>query len=131
MDLFNGAGAGLLGLHDFSGFCRARDGATTIRELQALQAVRLDDGRVEVGVRADAFCRSMVRSLVGALVEVATGRRDRDWLLGLLVSPARSTEVPVLAAHGLVLEEVGYPPDDQLATRAREARALRTLEGTL
>lgn len=124
----NDAGSALLGLHDFAAFCRAREGATTIRELQHLRAVRLDDGRVEVGVRADAFCHSMVRSLVGALVEVGTGRRDGEWLAGLLSSPGRSTEVPVLAAHGLVLEEVGYPADDQLAARASEARAFRTLE---
>lgn len=124
----NDAGRALLGLHDFAAFCRAREGATTIRELQQLRAVRLDDGRVEVGVRADAFCHSMVRSLVGALVEVGTGRRDAAWLAGLLASPARSAEVPVMAARGLVLEEVGYPPDDQLAARATEARAFRTLE---
>jgi tRNA pseudouridine38-40 synthase len=128
LDRVNDAGRALLGLHDFAAFCRAREGATTIRELQSLRAVRLDDGRVEIGVRADAFCHSMVRSLVGALVEVGTGRRDGDWLAGLLASPGRSTEVPVLAAHGLVLEEVGYPPDDQLAARSTEARAFRTLE---
>ena len=122
------AGAGLLGLHDFAAFCRAREGATTIRQLQWLDATRLPDGRIEVGVRADAFCHSMVRSLVGALTEVGTGRRDADWLSALLETPARSGEVPVLPAHGLVLEEVGYPPDEELASRARQARARRSLE---
>lgn len=128
VERLNGAGATLLGLHDFAAFCRAREGATTIRELQRLQAVRLPDGRVEVGVRADAFCHSMVRSLVGALVEVGTGRRDAAWLTGLLGAGSRSSEVPVLPAHGLVLEEVGYPADDQLCVRATEARARRSLE---
>ncbi|MGC3995843.1 MAG: tRNA pseudouridine(38-40) synthase TruA [Propionicimonas sp.] len=124
----NAAGEALIGLHDFAAFCRAREGATTIRHLQHLHAVRLDDGRVEIGVRADAFCHSMVRSLVGALVEVGTGRRDAAWLAGLLGAGSRSSEVPVLPAHGLVLEEVGYPPDDQLAARAVEARARRDQE---
>ena len=32
----------------------------------------------------------------------------------------------VARAHGLTLEEVGFPPDDQLAARAREARRVRT-----
>ncbi|MFN8136509.1 MAG: tRNA pseudouridine(38-40) synthase TruA [Propionicimonas sp.] len=128
VDRLNEAGAGLLGLHDFAAFCRAREGATTIRELQVLHAARTGDGRVEIGVRADAFCHSMVRSLVGALVEVGTGRRDGDWLHGLLEAPGRAGDVPVMAARGLVLEEVGYPPDDRLADRAREARAFRTLE---
>ncbi len=128
IDRLNDAGSALLGLHDFAAFCRARAGATTIRELQWLHAARLPDGRVEVGVRADAFCHSMVRSLVGALVEVGAGRREPAWLAGLRDAPARSGDVPVLPAHGLTLEEVGYPPADQLAARAREARARRSLE---
>ena len=127
VDLLNAASAPLLGLHDFAAFCRAREGATTIRELQWLQAVRLPDGRVEVGVRADAFCHSMVRSLVGALVEVATGRRDAAWLAGLVDGTERCGEVPVMAAGGLVLEEVGYPADAELAARVAAARARREL----
>ena len=71
----------LLGLHDFAAFCRRREGATTIRTLLDLGAERVAAGPlagvVEVTVRADAFCHSMVRSLVGALVAVADGRRDR------------------------------------------------------
>lgn len=121
------AGAHLLGLHDFAAFCRARDGATTIRHLQQLEAARLGDGRIRVEVRADAFCHSMVRSLVGALVEVGTGRRSISWLAGLVDATARSGEVPVAPAHGLVLEEVGYPAPDQLDSRARQARARREL----
>ena len=127
LELLNSGADVLLGLHDFAAFCRAREGATTVRELQWLRAVELPDGRVEVGVRADAFCHSMVRSLVGALVEVGSGRRNLDWLAGLLSSSSRVGEVPVMPARGLVLEEVGYPPDDRLADRALEARAVREL----
>lgn len=129
VESLNSAAATLVGLHDFAAFCRAREGATTIRELQWLQAVRLAGGRVEIGVRADAFCHSMVRSLVGALVEVGTGRRAPEWLTGLLTEPVRSGEVPVMPPHGLVLEEVGYPAEDQLTVRAQQARARRSLEG--
>ncbi len=121
----------LLGLHEFAAFCRRRDGATTIRTLLDLRAERVADGTlagvVEVTVRADAFCHSMVRSLVGALVAVADGRRDAAWLVGLLGAPAREPSVTVLPARGLTLEEVGYPADDALATRAHEARAVREL----
>jgi tRNA pseudouridine38-40 synthase len=125
----NAAAAPLRGLHDFAAFCRAREGATTIRDLQHLHAVRLPDGRIEVGLRADAFCHSMVRSLVGALVEVGTGRRDAAWLAALVDNDQRCGEVPVLPPHGLVLEEVGYPADDQLAARVEVARARREREG--
>ena len=121
------AGAVLLGLHDFAAFCRAREGATTVRELQHLSAERTPAGHIEITVRADAFCHSMVRSLVGALVEVGSGRRDAAWLAALLDAGQRSGDVPVMPARGLVLEEVGYPPADRLAARATEARARREL----
>lgn len=127
VEALNGAGVPLLGLHNFAAFCRAREGATTIRDLQWLQAVVLPDGRVEIGVRADAFCHSMVRSLVGALVEVGTGRRDPAWLADLVDSDERCGEVPVMAPGGLVLEEVGYPADADLAARAQASRARREL----
>ena len=126
--VINAAAESLLGLHNFAAFCRARQGATTIRQLQHLWAERGTDGRVEIEVRADAFCHSMVRSLVGALVEVGTGRRDAAWLAGLVDAPTRSGEVRVMAARGLVLEEVGYPGEEQLAARVIEAKARRELD---
>lgn len=125
--LIAAAGQDLLGLHDFSAFCKRRDGATTIRTLQFLDTVRLGDGTIEITVRADAFCHSMVRSLVGGLTAVGSGRRDRDWLRGLLTLGSRAGDIAVMPPHGLTLEEVGYPTDAELATRAREARATRTL----
>lgn len=127
----NDAAPSLLGLHDFAAFCRRRDGATTIRTLTELSTSRLDSGEragtVEVTVRADAFCHSMVRSLVGALVAVGSGRRDGDWLAGLVARRERSGEVQVMPAGGLTLEGVVYPPDDALADRVSQARAIREL----
>lgn len=121
------AGRTLLGLRDFGAFCKRREGATTVRTLLELSARRSSDSLVEVTVRADAFCHSMVRCLVGALVEVGSGRRTVGWLTGITAAAVRNSEVPVLPAQGLTLEEVGYPPDDQLAARAAAARTLRTL----
>lgn len=116
----------LVGLHDFGAFCKRREGATTIREMQQAHAHRDPaTGLVEVTLRADAFCHSMVRSVVGALVAVGTGQRDHAWFAGLLDRADRAGEVIVLPPHGLVLEEVGYPADDQLAARQSEARARR------
>lgn len=122
------AGAGVLtGLRDFAAFCRPRDGATTIRELREFNARRRDDGVIEVHLLADAFCHSMVRSLVGAVAGVAAGRRNLAWLEMAATSPVRHNEINVAPAHGLTLEEVGYPADDQLAARADAARSVRSL----
>lgn len=128
VDVLNAATPALLGLRDFAAFCRPRDGATTIRELSELSATQRPDGVIEVHLLADAFCRSMVRSIVGALVAVGGGRRDRAWLDDVALSPHRHHHILVMPGHGLTLEEVGYPTDDGLAARASLARAKRTLE---
>lgn len=122
----NEAAAQLLGEHDFVAFCRRREGATTVRELQRMQWTR-DGDVLEASVVADAFCHSMVRSLVGAMLAVGEGRRDADWMRGLLSAPGRSSEIGVVAAHGLTLVQVDYPPDDELAERAEQSRRVRTL----
>lgn len=125
LEVLGGAAAELLGLRDFVAFCRQREGATTIRTLLELTAVRDPGGLVEITVRADAFCHSMVRSLVGALVELASGRRDLDWLVRTRDAGHRSHDVHVMPAHGLTLEEVGYPPDAELGLRAAKSRTRR------
>lgn len=123
------AATGLLGLHDFAAFCKARDGATTIRTLTELTITRAVTEVVEMTVVADAFCHSMVRALVGALVAVGESRAPVGWPAEVLAARRRHPAVRVMPPGGLTLEEVGYPDDDQLAARAAGSRALRVLPG--
>ncbi|MBO9554185.1 tRNA pseudouridine(38-40) synthase TruA [Cellulomonas sp.] len=119
----------LLGRHDFAAFCKPREGATTIRTLEVFRWSRPtegpDAGLVVADVQADAFCHSMVRALVGASVAVGEGRRAVTWPAELLAGRRREGGAAVVAAHGLTLEEVGYPSDDELAARADQTRARR------
>jgi tRNA pseudouridine38-40 synthase len=117
----------LLGLNDFGAFCKKREGATTVRTLLDYSWNRASDGTLEATVVADAFCHSMVRSLVGAVVPVGEGRRDVSWPLRVMRAASREPAVAVMPPHGLSLEEVIYPDDADLAVRAREARAVRSL----
>jgi tRNA pseudouridine38-40 synthase len=121
----NAASPALLGEHDFASFCRQREGATTIRTLLELRWEREDDGLLVAGVRADAFCHSMVRSLVGCLLAIGEGRRDTAWASEVLAAGRRDSAVAVAPAHGLTLEEVGYPPDAELGARAEVTRTRR------
>ncbi|MFZ2527588.1 MAG: tRNA pseudouridine(38-40) synthase TruA [Rhodococcus sp. (in: high G+C Gram-positive bacteria)] len=119
------ASSRLLGLHDFAAFCKRRDGATTVRELQRFDWERTGDD-LAAFVTADAFCWSMVRSLVGAALAVGEGRRRADWMAGLLAERQRASAVAVAPAHGLSLVRVDYPADADLAARnlaTREARS--------
>jgi tRNA pseudouridine38-40 synthase len=123
----NAAAPGLLGEHDFVAFCRAREGATTIRTLLSLSWTRAEDGLAVATIEADAFCHNQVRAMVGALLAVGDGRRPIDWPTTVLAAGVRDAGVTVVAPHGLTLEEVGYPPDGELAARAATARNWRTL----
>lgn len=150
----NEAAQQLLGLHDFVAFCRSRPGATSIRSLEQLQWQRDSNGIAELTVVADAFCHSMVRSLVGSLLPVGIGEQPTDWPANHLVAPPSGGQpatmvdfgrkasgfdhraedqcrpVPrgpftVAPAHGLTLEEVFYPPVAELAARNQTTRAMR------
>jgi tRNA pseudouridine38-40 synthase len=115
----------LLGEHDFAAFCRSRRGATTIRTLLRIDVDRVESGVVALDVEADAFCHSMVRALVGALIAVGDGRRGTEWPALVLARGIRDPAVLVLPPHGLTLVDVRYPPDSDLAARAEVTRAVR------
>ena len=126
--------APLLGEHDFLSYCRPRAGATTIRTLRRLEWRRVavgdsggDAGLVTLEAAADAFCHSMVRSLVGAGLAVGQGRKPVVWPRELLDARTRQSAAPVAPPHGLTLEEVTYPADDELAAQAERARTTRRL----
>jgi len=109
----------VLGHHDFAAFCKFRQGSTTIRTLEKYEWRRDSDGLLVADVVADAFCYSMVRNLVGAVVCVADGRKDPSWMSELLANKERVSDSLVFPARGLTLVQVDYPSDDQLLERAK------------
>lgn len=127
LDAMNAAAEPLLGEHDFAAFCKRREGASTVRTLRELCWRRgtdgIDAGLAVLDVEADAFCHSMVRSLVGALIPVGAGRAPVEAPAALLA--ARTRGVEPAPPHGLSLEAVSYPPDADLAAAAARARRVR------
>ncbi|WP_026460487.1 tRNA pseudouridine(38-40) synthase TruA [Schaalia suimastitidis] len=115
----------LLGEHDFLSYCRPRQGATTIRTLRRLDVLEDSNGEISFHVEADAFCHSMVRSLVGALLEVGCGRREADWPRQLLEACSREAAAPIAPAHGLTLDRVDYPAPHAWGERVAQAKRRR------
>jgi tRNA pseudouridine38-40 synthase len=115
----------LLGLHDFAAYCKPREEATTIRTLLEFDWHRDAAGVLVANVRADAFCHSMVRALVGACTAVGEGRLQVADVAALRDAGERTSAFKVLAARGLTLSEVGYPADELLEARAVQTRARR------
>ena len=121
----NDAADALLGLHDFRAFCRPRAGATTIRTLQSFSWSREADGVLVAQLSADAFCHSMVRSLVGACVAVGRGVLSIPDLIAARDRGERTSLWVTMPAKGLTLCSVTYPPEETLAARAEQTRASR------
>ena len=128
LDVMNQASALLLGTHNYAAFCKFREGATTIRTLETYSWRRDRDGYLIGDVVADAFCYSMVRNLVGAIVCVADGRKDRSWITTLLEDKERVSDSLVFPARGLSLYKVDYPTDAELLERAAKTIARREEE---
>lgn len=125
VDRMNEASALLLGHHDFAAFCKFKVGGSTIRTLEKYEWHRSDEGLLVADVVADAFCYSMVRNLVGAVVCVADGRQEQVWIEQLLANKARVSDSLVFPARGLTLYQVDYPSNDQLLERAKITVAKR------
>lgn len=129
VELMQAAAQPLAGLRDFAAFCKPRPGATTIRELKDFSWERVtsgpDTGLVRATIVADAFCHNMVRSLVGASLDVGTGLKPVTWPAQMLASKSRVNSSAVVNPQGLTLEHVQYPPDAELASRAHAVRAMR------
>jgi tRNA pseudouridine38-40 synthase len=124
------AALGLVGLHDYASFCRPKAGATTIREVKELTVKRnpAAGNVIEVEIQADAFCHNMVRAIVGALIAAGEGKTNAEGVAKTLARRSRKGSFKVQPPHGLVLIEVGYPPNSKLAAQAEMARAMRTLD---
>lgn len=139
VDAMNQAAKMMVGLHDFGSFARPNPGGTTIREVKKAYWERigqctserlvppLEQGLLEFTIVADAFAHNMVRSLVNASVQIGMGKRTLDWFNEKIHNPIREGSTGPIAPHGLTLENVAYPPDDELGVRADAIRARREL----
>lgn len=121
------AAQALCGEHDFLPFAKPREGATTVRTLHSFKVSRPYPGMVQAMIRADAFCHSQVRFMMGALIEIGRGKYQTDWIGELLAAGVRDQRVPLADGRGLTLWEVAYPPADQYALQAQKAKVVRTL----
>lgn len=115
----------LTGLRDFTTFCKAREGATAIRTLTTFDISQEADEAFVVELEADAFCHSMVRALVGAIVAVGSGRLSIDQLAELRDARQRTSSITVMPAHGLTLQKINYAAEHEWQKRAEQTRARR------
>lgn len=110
------AAACLIGEHDFRSFCvtASAEGKRTFRRLDHIEIVPeniLGEHSITVRVVGNAFLHSMVRTIVGSLVEVGCGRRGPEWMEEALETRDRAAAGPTAPARGLTLWHVSYPEE--------------------
>jgi tRNA pseudouridine38-40 synthase len=116
------AATSLLGEHDFRSFCVAESavGKTTTRRIERIEIAEqseLGEACIVVRVVGNAFLHSMVRVIVGSLVEVGVGRRHSSWMTEALAARDRAAAGPTAPAQGLTLWSVSYPEEVWIAER--------------
>ena len=99
----------LFGEHDFSAFCRRPpDGGSTVRRVTNAEWIDTGDGFLRFEIAANAFCHQMVRSIVGTLVEVGSGRKRAGDIAGIIRSGDRQQAGQLAPPQGLSLWQVLY-----------------------
>lgn len=112
----------LLGEHDFSSFCRVPKGHEEPSMTRLLTHADWIDLRAEhplqlgllrFEIQASSFCQQMVRAIVGLMIDVGRGRKRAGDIRTIIAARDRSAASPIAPPYGLVLWQVGYPPDVQ------------------
>jgi tRNA pseudouridine38-40 synthase len=109
MDALEGCAEALEGVHDFTAFTPT-DTAHRHFNRNVIDAgwVRESESILAFEVEADAFLRGMVRTLIGTILEVGTGKRTIADFERLLRGAAREEAGDSMDPHGLYLLRVNY-----------------------
>ena len=112
----------MLGERDFKSFCKASsaEGKPTHRCVQHVgfdTESNMGEECISFTIRGNAFLHSMVRTIVGTLVEVGMHRRKPEWVDDVLAACSRAAAGPTAPACGLCFMDVEY---DEGALRRAE-----------
>jgi tRNA pseudouridine38-40 synthase len=104
-----------VGVHDFTSFCKREksdraDGTepSFVRDVRRAEWTRAGDAMLVFEIEATSFCRQMVRSIVGTVVDVGLGRRRAGDVAAMLRARDRSAAGSVAPPEGLFLWTVRY-----------------------
>ena len=109
--LMNQAAEGLMGTQDFESFSKVKtDVNHFICTISKSEWIQIRD-QIYYSVTADRFLRGMVRTLVGTMLDIGTGKISLEELKKIISSRDRKMAGRAVPAHGLFLTEVKYPSD--------------------
>lgn len=96
-----------IGTHDFSAFCDGEEEEKN--KIRTVHSFYLEEkGKFLIfTVRANSFLRHMVRIMLSTLIDIASGKKDKEILIEALKSGERKLTSPALPPQGLWLWNVG------------------------
>ncbi len=99
-----------LGKHEFLNFSKKNEETKNyLCNVEKCEWEKIENNIYKLTIRADRFVYGMVRSLVGAMIDVARGRRNFSDIIDALSNTESHIISPMAPANGLVLEKVYYP----------------------
>ena len=111
LSLMNQAAGLFMGTQDFESFSKVKTDVNhfncTITRSEWIE----EDDKIYYYVTADRFLRGMVRTLVGTMLDIGTGKTSLEDLKSIISSLDRQKAGRAVPAHGLYLTEVKYPSD--------------------
>lgn len=98
----------LCGEHDFQSFTSLKTKKkSTVRKIASIDITK-KLGYLEITLTGNGFLQSMVRIIVGTLLEIGYGNMKASDIKEILKKRDRSQAGPPAPAHGLFLKEVNY-----------------------
>ena len=115
VDAMSAACPALLGEQDFKSFCKVASavGKPTHRCVMRAEfghEVAFGEDILTFTIEGNAFLHSMVRTIVGTLVEIGMHRRDPEWMREVIDACDRTAAGPTAPACGLTFMGVDYDP---------------------
>lgn len=111
----------LEGKHDFIGFRNSKTSTVnTICHMYKAECVKTDD-MITIDLVSNRFLYSMVRIIVGTLLEIGKGNKSPEFMLEILQSQDRKIAGQTAPADGLTLMQVGYNKEHNLDNLNKEA----------
>jgi tRNA pseudouridine38-40 synthase len=103
----------IIGEHDFRSFCLAcsADKGITMRNVESISFEHVQnfgEELLQITIIGNAFLHSMVRTIVGTLVEVGKGKKPQTWIQDVLNARTRQAAGENAPAKGLVFWKVYY-----------------------
>ena len=99
----------LEGKHDFRGFCSAKivKEKSTIKEIYEASVIEHDDF-LELVFIGDGFLKYQIRTMVGTLIDIATGKKDESIIDEIFETKNPAITNRVVTGKGLYLISVTY-----------------------